>query len=573
MKTECPRRTRKWHGKAEIRRNLARWNLLIILLAGLWLAASSRVVTAAPISREKAGKAVETWVRHVTADARADAVVERIEPYQENGVAMAYVVRLANGGFCLAGADSLVLPVYFYSPKGVYDPKDPSCREILKEIAQLQSFLQTEAASNGAVLQVNKSELARRASFWEDLAAGKGSANGTAQPLSSPVPQGGASPQGAPITSGPVQMVLPLTCQWNQGPPFDDFCPKFPPDATPEASDLTDVGCVALATAQVMYYWKWPNSGVGRGSTLYNYGYTPTPLTTPLANDPGIGADVGPYFSWYNGVLRLNYGLDHGSMLSYAQNVSSAPAYQEALGILTAQLTQYQQTWSADFTKQIDWSAMRDLYPDADPTPVDHSEDQVAALCYELAVALKMDFGLWGSSAWDTNIPGVLSNNFGYDPSAIDLSPFSGQDPTQLVAEIQWLRPCILSGYNSAEGHTWVIYGYNMGTSPWQFEMNYGWQTSVNGWYSFDTIHEGLNKRMSCVTGVAPYKVVGFVGADSSGNGSPNSPYQNIEQAIATAPDNATLIFQANSVNTFSASSLVINRPLTLKGYNVTITK
>jgi hypothetical protein len=67
--------------------------------------------------------------------------------------------------------------------------------------------------------------------------------------------------------------------------------------------------------------------------------------------------------------------------------------------------------------------------------------------------------------------------------------------------------------------------------------------------------------------------VVGFVGASSSGTGSPNTPYQNIQQAIANAPNNATLIFQANSVNTFSGSSLVINTPLTLKGCNVTITK
>jgi hypothetical protein len=75
------------------------------------------------------------------------------------------------------------------------------------------------------------------------------------------------------------------------------------------------------------------------------------------------------------------------------------------------------------------------------------------------------------------------------------------------------------------------------------------------------------------VLGAAPRNVVGFVGAGSSGRGSPNSPYQNIEEAISKAPDNATLIFKADSVNSFSASPLVINRPLTLKGYQATITR
>jgi len=51
MKTECPRRTRKWHGKAEIRRNLARWNLLIILLAGLWLVGRKKRITNLPPER------------------------------------------------------------------------------------------------------------------------------------------------------------------------------------------------------------------------------------------------------------------------------------------------------------------------------------------------------------------------------------------------------------------------------------------------------------------------------------------------------------------------------------------
>ena len=55
--------------------------------------------------------------------------------------------------------------------------------------------------------------------------------------------------------------------------------------------------------------------------------------------------------------------------------------------------------------------------------------------------------------------------------------------------------------------------------------------------------------------------------------GSPSDPYVDVEQALANAPDGATLIFKAGSDNTFSATSLTISRPMTLKGADATIRK
>ncbi|MCP4991765.1 MAG: hypothetical protein GY928_38605, partial [Colwellia sp.] len=31
------------------------------------------------------------------------------------------------------------------------------------------------------------------------------------------------------------------------------------------------VGCNATALAQIMYYWGWPNTGIGSHSVNYNY--------------------------------------------------------------------------------------------------------------------------------------------------------------------------------------------------------------------------------------------------------------------------------------------------------------
>ena len=106
-------------------------------------------------------------------------------------------------------------------------------------------------------------------------------------------------------------MVLTAS-QWNQTPPWNDYCPTLPPGATPSASDLTVVGCVATATSQLMYYWKWPTSGVGSGTDTYNYSGTSSPLTTSLANDPKIPSDFQQHLSWANGVLTINDGDANG---------------------------------------------------------------------------------------------------------------------------------------------------------------------------------------------------------------------------------------------------------------------
>ena len=49
-----------------------------------------------------------------------------------------------------------------------------------------------------------------------------------------------------------------LTCAWHQRAPFNNLCPidKY-------TGERCATGCVATAMAQIMYYWKWPERGVG----------------------------------------------------------------------------------------------------------------------------------------------------------------------------------------------------------------------------------------------------------------------------------------------------------------------
>ncbi|HSQ75373.1 MAG TPA: Spi family protease inhibitor, partial [Bacteroidota bacterium] len=101
--------------------------LLVLLLVPCTVRANG-------LTEHQARLAVETWVRSVTADARPNAVIQRMEPHQSDGQTVAYIAHLAGGGYCLCGADEAVLPVYLYSPNGSYDPQNPACQAILQEI-------------------------------------------------------------------------------------------------------------------------------------------------------------------------------------------------------------------------------------------------------------------------------------------------------------------------------------------------------------------------------------------------------------------------------------------------------
>jgi hypothetical protein len=180
---------------------------------------------------------------------------------------------------------------------------------------------------------------------------------------------------------------------------------------------------------------------------------------------------------------------------------------------------------------------------------------------------------VFGSSANTQNsVAPALTDHFRYDPDVI----YNAVDTNYMTAEIQWLRPIIFRARDpSRGGQAWVVYGYNTATDPYrQFMMNFGWNGNGDGWYSCDLINPPgwmFSENQGFVKRIAPESVVRFVGSDMVGDGSPADPYRDIDEAVAEAPDNTTLIFQAGSVNTFTGGVLTIDRPLTLEGYDVTI--
>jgi hypothetical protein len=319
-----------------------------------------------------------------------------------------------------------------------------------------------------------------------------------------------------------------------------------------------------------MYYWKWPNVGTGNGSTVYNFRWALWGFTEPLANDPNIPGHWNNHLQWLSsdgGTLQM-LGFWDETLYESAKAISTDEEYLKALDKLWNRLLSFPQSLTVDFgSAQYNWNVMRDQHWDWTT-----GNGEVSELCYHAGVSVGMEYGIKGSSASSKDVDNALRDHFRYE------ARHSGRNIGKMIEEIQWLRPVQLCGYRKKSkdsglegkvGHCWVVFGYKRSTN--QFNMNMGGGGSGDNLYTVD--NAGYPIDQDIVFGIAPRDRVKFIGDDDSGNGSPSDPYKNIEEAIAKVPNDAVLIFKAGSVNTFSASTLTINRRLTLKGKDVTICK
>ena len=523
------------------------------LLLAFWTPPAPVAAQAGPLSEAEVRAAVETWVRSVPVEARPDAVVEKMEPYREQGEIVAYIAHLAGGGFCLAGADMTVLPVYFYSPEAAYDPANPDYQAILHEIAAREQAAQQALTGGEALAQPLQDVLLDRAVYWQELIAGR-------------TPARPAAPSG--VLAEPNYLVLPLTARWDQGAPYFDQLPVL----TPSTAEHTLVGCNATATVQIMYYWKWPPSGTGSKCINYDYRWRTTWDSVTLNTPVTISADYTGRLRYdaTNHWLQMN-GYWDGSIYGAAQGISGDAAYQSTLATLWSHMNQSTKVPCANFgAASYNWSIMRDTNAE----PPDAAGNEAAQISAHTAIGVNSDLGVWSTNSYFGNDVAGLAAYFRYDPDALYTPPPSdggpGADIYSMTAEITWGRLVGLGGSNAAGGgHAWVIDGYDKSGDPNRlFHMNLGWGGDSNGWYTFDTAPLPLNHDM--MSRIAP-TVVKFVAASgSTGDGSPASPYPNIGQAATAAPAGSTLMLRAGFEYNFSAP-LTINRALTLKGYGATI--
>jgi hypothetical protein len=535
--------------------------MVLLFLVGSLLVSKPGI--AKPLGEEEVRAAVETWVHNVTADARPDATIKKMEPYVAGGDTMAWIAHLDDRGYCLCSADDIALPVYLYSVNGTYDPDDPNAQYWLctidSRVADFRDRL--KSGDPDAVSRLNAMQDRER--YWQDLI------NGIAP--SAPMKD---------FEAVPNYMALHLTSGWGQGDPYKLHCPVLPGLVMPWT---TVVGCVATAMSQIMYYWQWPLSGEGTGAITYHYKGRPDWDEEPLPFNPNIPwwpwSDAAfDILKWEDGKLMMKgywdttlYNEARGRGIGDALDEPQKSQFLAACSTLYNRLNILNDYYPADFgATTYKWHLMQDFHPSPDVDPLDAGDSAAALLCYHAGVSIDMGYGVCGSGAWQGAVAFALPDHFRYDSDAIEDSC----NRALIREEIQWLRPVEMGSGGSCV-HSYVVYGYNISTD--QYLINSG-----NPFYPgtvADTLWASLDEWCPVnqwhVRQIAPKDVVKFIGSSNPGDGTPADPYENIEAAVGdgSIPNGATLIFKAGSDNTFAATPLVITKPLTLKGKDAVIRK
>lgn len=191
----------------------------------IWLCSISIICTANPITQEKAKEISEKFMSWRSPRTRSSGmsslIIKHVYRSKATNNALCYVfVRSHGSGFVIASADDSTAPILGYSDTEIFDSENmaPATRWWLENYQK-----QIEHAS--------KYGLNRRTRVVD-----------TRQDI-------------APM----------IETRWNQEYPYNTLCPY---DNKSGKRSLT--GCVATATAQLMYYHKWPKRGTGSHSYEWN---------------------------------------------------------------------------------------------------------------------------------------------------------------------------------------------------------------------------------------------------------------------------------------------------------------
>ena len=305
-------------------------------------------------------------------------------------IVLAYVFNIDyNGtarhddGYIIMSADYNQTPVLAYFPEGSYDISALPYREVFT------------SWFNGTLDQIeaditNKTINSENASLWSEYLS-----------------KGAFDSQ---------QMILHFTPTWYQNFPYNHYTPATTPPH-PEGgyydNGHTLTGCVATAMAMIMYYYKWPLSGVGSHS-----------YTDP-ANTSGT--------LFYCGIDDPSYG--------------------------TQQFFEHEDPYTYDYASM----------PDK-PTEVNNA---ISKLMYNCGVSVDMDYEFCQSWAYTYKVAEAMRSHFRYNDS-IDyknLSDYSSSAWLSIILrQLKWERPVLMRG----RGHAFVICGYKITSNATQLYINEG---------------------------------------------------------------------------------------------------
>ncbi len=172
----------------------------------------------------------------------AEAVVDSIDELVYSGLKIGYVVRLSPEGFIIIPDVERLSPVKLWSRHGRFSAKGPIL-DVIKELYYVKSMLM-KAKSKGIKLKGSN-----RLPSWDWVM-------GLSEGLRS-------SPELKDIIATPL-----ITSTWDQVPPYNNYVPNV--SGSPYSNGKAPAGCVAIATAQIMRYYRCPITGVGSHSYTWH---------------------------------------------------------------------------------------------------------------------------------------------------------------------------------------------------------------------------------------------------------------------------------------------------------------
>ncbi|MHC1707156.1 MAG: C10 family peptidase [Bacteroidales bacterium] len=170
-----------------------------------------------------------------------DINISSVFTEQEDGSTIYYAFNISKGGFVIVSAEDVLIPVIGYSFEGNFSNENYPVQfsEWMNNVKEQTLYhRQRQTESNTQI----KAEWDRLSS--EDVLQLK------------------------PIKGSKSVDPLLLTT-WNQGAHYNELCPADPDGPAGKVY----AGCVATAMAQVMFYYRFPETGLGNHAYNSDYGY------------------------------------------------------------------------------------------------------------------------------------------------------------------------------------------------------------------------------------------------------------------------------------------------------------
>ncbi|MCR5014632.1 MAG: C10 family peptidase [Bacteroidales bacterium] len=208
-----------------------------------------------------------------------------------------FVFNVGETGFVIISSDDCFRPVIGYSYEGTFvEPASP----------ELAYYLENMAQGRHAALRASIQQDETVREEWTRLLEGR--------PL--------------PSRNGGRASFYLVQTRWDQGAPYNRFCPPF------NGGALSYAGCVATAMSQVMNYWRHPSHGYGNHSYIHqqygelsadfasaNYDFDKMPLTLVGATEEEINEVA--LFMFHCGIaVNMSYSPDGSG--AYSQDVPEA---------------------------------------------------------------------------------------------------------------------------------------------------------------------------------------------------------------------------------------------------------